>query len=53
MCRSLTFLSHLDNPFFLFLFVSFDKFQQESYVGMWGHDGLKVMGVYSRLINGH
>jgi hypothetical protein len=52
MCRSLTFLSHLDNPSFLFLPISFDKFRQESYVGMWGHYGLKVMRIYSGLVNG-
>jgi hypothetical protein len=46
MCHSLTFLSHLDNIPFFFLFVFFDEFQQKSYVGMWGHFGSRVMGIY-------
>jgi hypothetical protein len=33
--------------FFFFLPISFNEFQQESYVGMWGHYGSKTMGVFS------
>jgi hypothetical protein len=47
MCRSLTFLFHSNITSF-FLFVFFGGFWQKSYVGMWGHYGSRVMGVYSR-----
>jgi hypothetical protein len=49
MCHLLTFLSHLNNA--SFLLISFGKFQQENYVGMWGHYGSRVMGVYSKPLN--
>jgi hypothetical protein len=52
-CVSLSFLSHLDNLSFLFLPISFDKFEQENYVGMWGHYGFKVMGIYYGSLMGH
>jgi hypothetical protein len=29
---------------FIFFHVSFGEFQQENYVGMWGHYGSRVMG---------
>jgi hypothetical protein len=38
---------------YLFFFLdSFGKFQHESYVGMWGHYGSRVMGIYSRPFSG-
>jgi hypothetical protein len=46
MCYSSTFLSHLDNTSFLHVFLG--EFQQESYAGLWGHYGSKVMKIYSR-----
>jgi hypothetical protein len=48
MCSSLTFLSHSNNTFFFFLSISFDKFQHENYVGMWGHYGSRIVEVFSR-----
>jgi hypothetical protein len=36
----------MDNTSFFFLLVFFGKFWQESYVGMWGHYGSKIMGVF-------
>jgi hypothetical protein len=48
MCNSLTFLSHMNNISFFFLLVSFGEFQQENYVGMWGHYGSRIMGVFLR-----
>ncbi len=42
------FLSHMDNTSFFFFLVFFNKFQQESYVNMWGHYGSKIMGVFFR-----
>jgi hypothetical protein len=50
MCRLSPFLSHLDK-LFLFLLISFNKFQQNNYVSMWKHYGSKVLGVYSRPLN--
>jgi hypothetical protein len=47
MCSLSTFLSHIDNTFlFFFLPTSFGRFQQESYVGMWGHYGYKIVKVF-------
>jgi hypothetical protein len=46
MCSSLTFLFHMDNTSFLFLLISFGRFRQESYVGMWGHYGSKIVGIF-------
>jgi hypothetical protein len=48
MCSSLTFLSHKNNTSFFFLPVSFGRFQQENYAGMWGHYESKIVGVFSR-----
>ncbi len=48
MCSSLTFLFHTDNTFFFFFPISFDGFWQWSYVGMWGHYGSRIMGIFSR-----
>jgi hypothetical protein len=48
MCHLSAFLFHLDNyTSFFFLLIPFGKFQQENYIDMWGHYGLKVMGFYS------
>ncbi len=47
MCSSLIFLSHTNNTSF-FLPISFGGFQQESYAGMCGHYGSRIMGVFSR-----
>jgi hypothetical protein len=41
------FLFHSTNTSFFFLLVSFGEFWQENYVGMWGHYGSIIMGVYS------
>jgi hypothetical protein len=46
MCYSSSFLFHLNNTSFFFLLVSFGEFQQDNYVGMWGHYGSMVMGIY-------
>jgi len=51
MGRSLIFLSRSNIISFFFL-DSFGKFQHESYVGMWGHYGSRVMGIYSRPFSG-
>ncbi len=51
MCRLSTFVFHTDNTFFFFFLVSFSGFQQESYVGMWGHYGSMIVGVFSRPLN--
>jgi hypothetical protein len=48
LCNLLTFLSHMDNTSFFFLHISFDRFQHDSYVSMWGHYGSRIMGVFSR-----
>jgi hypothetical protein len=46
MCKSSTFLSHIDNTFFFFFFhVVFGKFWRENYAGMWGYYGSKIVGV--------
>ncbi len=42
-----TFLFHMDSTSFFFLLVFFGRFQHESYVGIWGHYGSKIMGVFS------
>jgi hypothetical protein len=49
-----------NRPFYLirtillsfFFRVFFGEFQQYSYVGTWGHYGSRVMGIYSRPLNG-
>jgi hypothetical protein len=46
MCSSSTFLFHIKNTFF-FLLVSFNRFWQANYAGMWEHYGSKIMGVFS------
>jgi hypothetical protein len=40
----------MDNTSF-FLLVSFGKFQHESYAGMWGHYGSKIVKVFSGPFN--
>ncbi len=47
ICSSLTFLCHMDNISF-FLLISFDRFQWENYVGMWGHYRSKIMWIFLR-----
>ncbi len=49
MCNLLTFFFHTDNTSFILVF--FNKFQQENYVGMWGHYGSKIMRVFSQPLN--
>ncbi len=49
MCHSSTFLFHSNST--SFLFVSFGKFQQKHFAGMWGHYGSRVMGVYLGPLN--
>jgi hypothetical protein len=51
MCSSLTFLSHMNNIYF-FLFVFFDGFRQENYVGMWGNYGFEIVGIFSGPLRG-
>jgi hypothetical protein len=51
MCRLSTFLFHMDSTSFFFFPVSFSGFQRESYVGMWGHHGSMIVGVFSRPLN--
>jgi hypothetical protein len=51
MCSSLTFLSHTNRTSFFILSVSFNGFQQESYINMWGHYGSKILGVFLRPLN--
>jgi hypothetical protein len=36
----------MNNISFFFILVSFDEFQKESYAGMWGHYGFKIVGVF-------
>jgi hypothetical protein len=38
----------MGNIFFFFLLVFLGEFQQESYVGMWGHYGSGIVGVFLR-----
>jgi hypothetical protein len=45
-------LFSLKQYFFYFLHVFFGRFQQNSYVDMWGHYGSNVMGVYLGPIQG-
>jgi hypothetical protein len=45
---SLTLLFHTDNSSFFFLLVYFGGFHHDSYVGMWGHYGSKIVGVFTR-----
>jgi hypothetical protein len=45
------FFIHLDNSSFLFLLVFSNKLRQESYGGMRGHYGFRVLGVYPRPLN--
>jgi hypothetical protein len=51
MCNSLTFLFHMDSTYFFFFHVSFGGFRQESYAGMWGHYGSKIVRIFSRPFN--
>jgi hypothetical protein len=44
ICQPFYFFT--DNTFFFFLLVSFGEFQKESYVGMWGHYGSRIVGVF-------
>jgi len=51
MCNSLIFLYHTNNISFFFLPISFSRFRQENYVGMWGHYGCRIVGVFLRPLN--
>ncbi len=46
MCNLSTFLFPINNTSFFFLLVSFGRFRQENYVGMWGHYGSRIVGVF-------
>jgi hypothetical protein len=48
MCSLLTFLSHTDITSFFFHPISFGGLRQENYVGMWGHYGSKIIGIFSK-----